>query len=101
MLCKNRLKSDKIKENQGIKIHEFVFFRWRAQGTGGTRHGRVQGTAKRGGHKAPQKRAGTRHRPYVILVGLILYLTIAKIKYLENIIVSIANRNKRIRKNYL
>lgn len=34
----------------------------------------------------------------MILVGLILYLTIAKIKYLENIIVSIANRNKRIRK---
>lgn len=85
MLCKNRLKSDKIKENQGIKIHEFVFFRWRAQGRGGTRHGRAQGTVKG---------AGTRHRPYnmgigkgvgydMILVGLILYLTIA-IEFFQN-----------------
>ncbi len=77
---------------------------------GGTRHGRAQGTAKRGGtrhrkrggHKAPQKGraqgtvkgAGTRHRPYnmgigkgvgydMILVGLILYLTIA-IEFFQN-----------------
>lgn len=41
MLCKNRLKSDKIKENQGIKIHEYVFFRWRAQGMGDTRQTKI------------------------------------------------------------